>query len=74
MESSQTEQLAASGEEGNEPSDSRCKHYFGYLAQRDKGEEIPATCVECVKSLDCMLSNYKSEESVQEIKKWYHTA
>jgi hypothetical protein len=36
-------------------------------------EGIPETCVECNKSLDCMLSEYyKSENTVAEIKKWYH--
>ncbi len=52
-------------------SDSECKYYFGYLCERGKGEEIPVTCLECPKSLDCMLNNYKSKESVAEIKKWY---
>jgi len=68
---SQTEQPVTSAEEVNKPSDSGCKYHFGYLAQRDKGEEIPAACLECPKSLDCMLRNYKSKESVAEIKKWY---
>jgi multidrug efflux pump subunit AcrA (membrane-fusion protein) len=71
IERSQTEQPAANAEEVNQPSDSGCKHYFGYLGQRDKGEEIPAACLECPKSLDCMLHDYKSKESVAEIKKWY---
>ena len=58
--------------EGN-PSDQVCRYYLGYLSQRDKGEGIPETCVECNKSLDCMLSEYyKSENTVAEIKKWYH--
>ncbi len=49
-----------------------CKYGFGYLSQREKGTEIPETCVACPKSLDCMLSEYyKSREAVKEIKKWY---
>ena len=51
---------------------SGCQYGFGYLRQREKGEGIPDTCIECSKSLDCMLSEYyKKEESVKEIKKWY---
>ena len=57
--------------EGNQSSDSGCRHYFGYLGERDKGEGIPPECLECPKSLDCMLNNYKSKGSVAEIKKWY---
>jgi hypothetical protein len=57
----------------NHLSDQVCKFYFGYLGKREKGEGIPETCLECNKSLDCMLSEYyKSEDTVAEIKKWYH--
>jgi len=53
-------------------SDKTCQHYFGYLGQREKGEGIPSSCVECAKSLDCMLAEYyKSKETVEEIRKWY---
>ncbi len=49
-----------------------CKYGFTYLSQREKGTEIPETCVTCPKSLDCMLSGYyHSGETVKEIKKWY---
>ena len=73
IELSKTEQPAASSEEVNKSSDSGCKYYFGYLSEREKGEEIPAGCLECRKSLDCMLSNYyRSKEPITEIKKWYH--
>ena len=49
-----------------------CQYGFGYLRQREKGEVIPDSCIECEKSLDCMLSEYyKAEKSVREIKKWY---
>jgi hypothetical protein len=67
----QTQQATPTAEEANKSSSSGCEHYFGYLGQRDKGEEIPAGCLECPKSLDCMLRSYKSKESVAEIKKWY---
>ncbi len=57
----------------DKPPDQACRYYLGYLSQRDKGEGIPDTCVECNKSLDCMLTEYyKSEDTVAEIKKWYH--
>jgi hypothetical protein len=71
IEQAQNKQPVASAEQVNQPSDSGCKHYFGYLGQREKGEEIPTACLECPKSLDCMLQHYKSKESVAEIKKWY---
>ena len=72
IEPSQTMQPTASADEVNQPSDSRCKHYFGYLGQREKGEGIPESCLECPKSLDCMLSEYyKSKETIKEVKKWY---
>lgn len=52
----------------------QCKFYFGYLKRREKGAKIPESCVECPKSVDCMLSNlYKSPAAVTEIKKWYDT-
>ena len=48
-----------------------CKYYFGYLASREKDDEIPDTCLGCPKSLECMLSNLKTKNSVNEIEKWY---
>lgn len=49
-----------------------CKYFFGYLSQRNKKEMIPNACVECIRSLDCILQNYdKSMEAIEEIKKWY---
>jgi hypothetical protein len=64
--------LASNEKAEDRESEYGCKHYFGYLGERDKGEEIPIECLECPKSLDCMLGNYyKSKESVAEIKKWY---
>ena len=56
----------------SDSSDNTCQHYYGYLGQREKGEGIPSSCVECAKSLDCMLAEYyKSKETVEEIRKWY---
>ena len=72
IELPQTEQPATNAKEVNKLSDPNCKHYFGYLGSRKKGEVIPNSCLECPKSLDCMLGDYyKSKESVAEIKKWY---
>jgi len=49
-----------------------CKHVFGYLGHRGKGEKIPDACIECSVSLKCLLSDYyRSGESVKEISKWY---
>jgi hypothetical protein len=49
-----------------------CSFHFGYLSERDKGEAIPTACVECSKSLDCMLFRvHQSNDTVKEIKKWY---
>jgi len=54
------------------PTSSGCQYGYGYLSQREKGEGIPSACVECPKSLDCMLAEYyKKGGSVKEIKKWY---
>jgi len=41
--------------------DLKCLHGFGYLSQRPKNEEIPSECLTCVKLLECMLSENKSE-------------
>jgi hypothetical protein len=50
-----------------------CQYVFSYLSQREKGEGIPDSCIECPDSLDCMLSQYyKKDKNVKEIKKWYN--
>jgi len=52
--------------------DSFCNRYFGYLGQRDKGEQIPEHCFGCSKSIECMLeSNEHSSKKVEGIKQWY---
>jgi hypothetical protein len=48
-----------------------CLHYFGYLSEREKDEPIPSECVECRKSIECMLSTMASKDAVKEIQKWY---
>lgn len=59
-------------EEANPDSIDKCSYYFGYLNQRTKGETIPEECVECPKSIECLMSEVdNSKESLKEIKKWY---
>jgi hypothetical protein len=49
-----------------------CQHWFGYLGQREAGEGIPDECVECERSIECMLKEEAySKEAVKEIKKWF---
>jgi hypothetical protein len=67
----QTIRSATMGDNSKTTNSSECRYYFGYLANREKNESIPETCLDCPKSLDCMLSNHELKNSVQEIKKWY---
>lgn len=49
-----------------------CQNYFGYLGQRSDSEGIPEECVECEKSIECMLEKEQySQNAVKEIKKWF---
>jgi hypothetical protein len=49
-----------------------CHNWFGYLRQRENGEGIPKECIECAKSIDCMLTDGSySTEAIKEIKKWF---
>jgi hypothetical protein len=51
---------------------SGCQNWFGYLGQREHGEELPKECIECQKSIECMLDKkIYSEGAVKEIKKWF---
>ena len=66
-------QVISNKDENDSKSSTGCGFYLGYLSERDKGEKIPNACVECSKSLDCMLTKVRqSNKSVKEIKKWYH--
>ena len=48
------------------------QHWFGYLGDRENGEEIPKECIECARSIDCMLKKASySSQAVNEIKKWW---
>ncbi|MGO8806805.1 MAG: hypothetical protein ACLQO7_09440 [Candidatus Bathyarchaeia archaeon] len=59
-------------EQTSQSSDFQCTYYFGYLSQRSKEEVIPETCFGCLKSIECMMSEYnKPKETLEEIKKWY---
>ena len=49
-----------------------CQYWFGYLGERESGEGIPEECVECERSIECMLKKEDySTEAVKEIKKWW---
>ena len=51
---------------------SGCQYWFGYLGEREGGEGIPNECIECEKSIECMLKKESySTEAVGEIKKWF---
>ena len=66
------EQQKTVKDQASQSSDFRCSYYFGYLSQRNKEEVIPETCFGCLKSIECMMSEYnKPKETVEEIKKWY---
>jgi hypothetical protein len=64
-------QTIISREKKNVTEDSECPYYFGYLASREEVGEIPASCLGCQRSLDCMLAVLKAGEPIDEIKKWY---
>jgi hypothetical protein len=48
-----------------------CFYYFGYLSERETGEPIPIECIECMKSIECMLNTVSSQYAAKEIQKWY---
>ena len=65
-------QLAVEGRKVLSELNFQCSHYFGFLSEKKEGQEIPETCFECPKSVECLLSRCtKSEESIQGIKQWY---
>jgi len=65
-------QLAVEGRKALSELNFACNYYFGFLGEKKQGQQIPETCFECPKSVDCLLSKcVKSEESIQEIKQWY---
>ena len=65
-------QLAVEGRKVLSELNFECNFYFGFLGEKKEGHQIPETCFECPKSVDCLLSKcVKSEESIQEIKQWY---
>ena len=65
-------QLAVEGRKVLSELNFECNYYFGFLGEKKQGQQIPETCFECPKSVDCLLSKcVKSEESIQEIKQWY---
>jgi hypothetical protein len=39
---------------------------FGYLRERERGEDIPSECISCRMSVECMLTNQTSNDAVKE--------
>jgi hypothetical protein len=48
-------------EKASDKSDSVCDHYFGYLGERDKTEQIPKCCSSCSKSVECVVEPLRKE-------------
>lgn len=68
-------QLAVEGRKVLSELNFQCDHYFGFLSEKNEGQDIPETCFGCPKSIECLLSKcLKSGESIQEIKQWYTTS
>jgi hypothetical protein len=42
------------------PANSTCTHYFGYLNERQKSQEIPSECLTCEKVIQCFSSTKNS--------------
>jgi hypothetical protein len=42
------------------PANSTCTHYFGYLHERQKSQEIPNECLTCEKVIQCFSSTKNS--------------
>jgi len=40
--------------------ENECPHYFGYLSERSKKENIPEKCMTCNKLVQCMLKKVTS--------------
>jgi DNA-directed RNA polymerase subunit RPC12/RpoP len=49
----------------------KCFHHFGYLSVRQADEIIPTECIECMRSIECMLAKTNSKEAAHEIQKLY---
>ena len=57
--------------EDEKQSQEKCLHHFGYLGERQKDEIIPTECIECMRSIECMLVKTNSKEAAHEIQNWY---
>jgi DNA-directed RNA polymerase subunit RPC12/RpoP len=57
--------------ENEENGGNGCLHFFGYLGERKVGEDIPVECVECRRSIECMLKSLSSRDAAEQIQKWY---
>ncbi len=36
---------------------SYCKHYFGYMSEKEHKKQMPEECMLCLKIIDCMVSD-----------------
>ncbi|MEJ2241863.1 MAG: hypothetical protein P8Y18_06955 [Candidatus Bathyarchaeota archaeon] len=57
--------------EDTKQANDKCLHRFGYLSERQTGEAIPTECIECMRSIECMLTKTTSKDAAHEIQKWY---
>ena len=62
VETSSVQQTKTLKAETVSQASSNCNYGFGYLGQRKKGEEIPESCMECSKLVNCMLSKLHKKE------------
>jgi hypothetical protein len=70
--STQESSEVVSADEKSSETEFKCNRHFGYLSERDKGEQIPEHCYGCSKSIECMLeSNESSNKKIEGIKQWY---
>jgi hypothetical protein len=63
------------------PATPECTHFFGYLNQREKTEEIPTECLTCQQVIQCFatqthntVSNHKSKTKPQIVKRMKKTS
>jgi hypothetical protein len=57
--------------EDEKQSQEKCLHHFGYLSERKTDEIVPTECIECMRSVECMLSKTNSKQAAHEIQNWY---
>ncbi len=48
---------------------SDCKHYFGYMSEKEHKEQMPEECIMCSKIIECMAKENGSVKVKTQIKK-----